>query len=72
MMGHVKDDFYVEDESLDEVQHAWDSGEPVLVIPSRLRRQLRERVGKLRRLLDADLRRSTDRAKARRPQSGQP
>jgi len=64
-MGHVKDDFYVEDESLDEVHRAWDSGKPVLVIPSRLRRQLRERVSKLRRLLGTDLRRSTDRAKTR-------
>ena len=41
MMGIVKDDFYVEDESPEDVQRAWDSGEPVLVIPSRLRCELR-------------------------------
>jgi hypothetical protein len=51
MMVHVKDDFYVEDEPLDEAQRAWDSGAPVLVIPSRLRRQLRRHAGKLRHIL---------------------
>ena len=49
-MEHVKDDFYVEDEPLDEVQRAWDSGAPVLVIPSRLRRQLRRQADKLRQI----------------------
>jgi hypothetical protein len=51
MMEHVKDDFYVDDESLDEVQRAWDAGTPVLVIPSRLRRQLRQQADKLSQLL---------------------
>ena len=50
-MEHVKDDFYVEDEPLDEVQRAWSSGAPVLVIPSRLRRQLRRQADKLRQIL---------------------
>jgi predicted DCC family thiol-disulfide oxidoreductase YuxK len=50
-MENVKDDFYVEDESLEEVQHAWRSGERVLVIPSPLRRQLHRQVIKLRRFL---------------------
>lgn len=62
-MGHVKDDFYVEDESLDEVQRSWDSGKPVLVIPSRLRRQLRERVGKPCRVLAQICAGALDRAK---------
>jgi uncharacterized LabA/DUF88 family protein len=52
MMEHVKDDFYVDDEPLDEVQRAWDTGAPVLVIPSRLRRQLRQQADKLTHLLD--------------------
>ena len=51
MMEHVKDDFYVDDEPLDEVQRAWNTGTPVLVIPSRLRRQLRQQADKLSRLL---------------------
>jgi hypothetical protein len=51
MMEHVKDDFYVDDESLDEVQRAWDAGTLVLVIPSRLRRQLRQQADKLSQLL---------------------
>ena len=50
-MEHVKDDFYVDDEPLDEVQRAWDTGAPVLVIPSRLRTQLRQQAGKLSQLL---------------------
>jgi hypothetical protein len=70
MMGRVKDDFYVEDQSLEEVQRAWDSGEPVLVIPSRLRRRLRQRIGQLRQLLGTDLHRNADHAKARRPKGG--
>ena len=49
-MEHVKDDFFVEDEPLDEIQRAWDSGAPVLVIPSRLRRQLRRQADKLRQI----------------------
>ena len=49
-MRDVKDDFYVEDEPLDEVQRAWDSGERVLVIPSRVRRRLRRQTDKLRQL----------------------
>jgi hypothetical protein len=55
MMEHVKDDFYVDDEPLDEVQRAWDSGAPVLVIPSRLRRQLRRHADKLRQILSHTL-----------------
>ena len=51
MMEHVKDDFYVDDEPLDEVQRAWNTGTPVLVIPSRLRRQLRQQADKLTHLL---------------------
>ena len=50
-MERVKDDFYVDDESLDEVQRVWDAGTPVLVIPSRLRRQLRQQADKLSQLL---------------------
>jgi hypothetical protein len=51
MMGSVKDDFSVEDEPLDEVRRAWDSGERVLVIPSSFRRRLRRHAGRLRQLL---------------------
>jgi hypothetical protein len=50
-MENVKDDFYVEDEPLEEIQHAWDSGERVLVIPSSLRRRLYRQASKLRRFL---------------------
>jgi hypothetical protein len=50
-MEDVKDDFYAEDEPLEEIQHAWDSGERVLVIPSPLRRRLHRQASKLRRLL---------------------
>lgn len=55
-MEHVKDDFYVEDEPVEDVQRAWDSGEPVLVIPSRMRRQARTAARMALALLD-DLRR---------------
>jgi hypothetical protein len=51
MMEHLKDDFYVDDEPLEEVHRAWDTGTPVLVIPSRLRRQLRQQADKLSQLL---------------------
>jgi hypothetical protein len=38
MMEGVKDDFYVEDEHVEDVRRAWDLRKPVLVIPSRMRR----------------------------------
>jgi hypothetical protein len=41
------DDFYVEDEPAEDVQRAWESGEPVLVIPYGLRRRFVRRVRKL-------------------------
>jgi predicted DCC family thiol-disulfide oxidoreductase YuxK len=50
-MENVKDDFYVEDEPVEEVQHAWRSGERVLVIPSPLRRQLHRQANRLRQFL---------------------
>ncbi len=66
-MGHVKDDFYVEDESPEEVQRSWESGAPVLVMPSRLRRQLHRQTDRLRRLLAADSRGRASRAGAKPP-----
>jgi len=63
-MEHVKDDFYVDDESFDDVQHSWDTGAPVLVIPSRLRRRLRQQADKLTQLLGRRMRTE------RRPQGG--
>lgn len=62
MMEGVKDDFYVEDEHVEGVQRAWDSGKPVLVIPSRMRHQVRSAARRGLALLD-DLRRGAgDRA----------
>jgi hypothetical protein len=60
MMEGVKDDFYVEDEHVEDVQRAWDAGKPVLVIPSRLRHQVRSAARRAVALLD-DLRRTAAR-----------
>jgi hypothetical protein len=60
MMDGVKDDFYVEDEHVEDVRRAWDSGKPVLVIPSRMRQQLRSAGRRALALLD-DLRRAAAR-----------
>jgi hypothetical protein len=54
-------DFYVEDESPEEIQRSLRSGAPVLVIPSRWRRDLRGRLGRLLKSLSDDLGRAAER-----------
>jgi hypothetical protein len=61
MMGSVASDFYVDDESDDEIREALRSGTPVLVIPSRWRRDLRLRLGKVLKNLSDDLGRAAER-----------
>jgi hypothetical protein len=50
-----------EDESDEELRHAWASGERVLVVPSRRRLQFRQSVSKLLRVVADDLERVADR-----------
>jgi hypothetical protein len=52
MMVGMKNDFYVEDEPLEDVQRAWKSGEPVLVITSDLRIRVRQAISKAKDMLD--------------------
>lgn len=47
----MRDDFYVDDETPEELRAAWRDGVPVLVVPSRLRRRLRGNLGTLLRAL---------------------
>lgn len=54
-------DFYVDDESPEEIRQSLKSGTPVLVIPSRWRRDLRVRLGKLLKDLSDDLGRAAER-----------
>ncbi len=61
MMNNVVNDFYVEDESPDEIRRSLKSGVPVIVIPSRLRRDMRVRLGKLLKDLSDDLGRAAER-----------
>jgi hypothetical protein len=58
MMASMKDHFYVEDEPLEDVRHAWKSGEPVLVITSRLRIRARAAAHMARDLADQGRRRA--------------
>jgi hypothetical protein len=61
MMGIMKDDYFEEDQPLEDVKRDWNSGDRVLVIPSELRRRLRHGVARLRDIMAADLRRAADR-----------
>jgi hypothetical protein len=61
MMGSVASDFYVDDESPDEIRQSLRLGTPVLVIPSRWRRDLRVRLGRLLKNLSDDLGRAAER-----------
>jgi len=38
MMEVVSKDFYLEDEPIEDVKHAWRTGQPVLVLPASFRR----------------------------------
>jgi hypothetical protein len=58
MMVSMKNHFYVEDEPPEDVQRAWKSGEPVLVISSRLRVRARTAAHLARDLLDQGRRRA--------------
>ena len=70
-MGAVKDEnFYVEDETPEELQRTWDSGAPVLVIPSRLRRNLRHVLAKLLQRLSDESARGAARLRSNGPASG--
>ena len=60
MMESVKDDFNVEDESPEELKRSLAAGQTVLVIPSRLRRQLRHQLSKARQLLAEELHRAAE------------
>jgi hypothetical protein len=44
IMDSVSSDFYVEDEPEQDAARAWKSGEPVIVVPSSLRRRLSRRL----------------------------
>jgi hypothetical protein len=61
MMADVKDEFYVEDETPEELQRSLDAAKTVLIIPSGLRRRLRQHSRRLRHTIAADLRRGADR-----------
>jgi hypothetical protein len=61
MMDSVANDFYVDDESPEEIRQSLRAGTPVLVIPSRWRRDLRGRLGKLLKDLSDDLGRAAER-----------
>ncbi len=60
MMDVVRDDFYVDDEPAADAQRAWESGETVLIIPSRFRRQLARLVRMLRDQVAKELRQAAD------------
>jgi len=67
-MKAVKDkDFYVEDETPEELERAWDSSAPVLVIPSRLRRNLRHILAELLQTLSDESARGAARLRADAP-----
>jgi hypothetical protein len=61
MMDSMTNDFYVDDESPEEIRQSLKSGAPVVVIPSRLRRDFRMRLGKLLKELSDDLGRAAER-----------
>lgn len=61
MIDNVGNDFFVDDESPEEIRRSLKSGTPVLVIPSRLRRDLRLRLGKALKGLSDDLGRAAER-----------
>lgn len=70
-MKTVKDkDFYVEDETPEELQRAWDSGTPVVVIPSRLGRNLRHLLAKLLQMLSDESARGAARLCSNAPAGG--
>ena len=60
-MDAVRDDFYVEDEPVEDVKRAWKSGEPVLVLPSRFRHRIHRLVRMLRDQIAEELRHAADR-----------
>ncbi len=60
-MECVMDDFFVEDESPEEIRQSLKSGTPVLVIPSRQRRQFRLQLGKVLQSMSENLGRAADR-----------
>jgi len=77
MMESVKDDFYVEDEPVEDVKRAWESGQPVLVITSGLRQRARHAADRLRGLIDDGRRRAAQiieppRQQTKPQRSGQP
>jgi hypothetical protein len=61
MMVSMSNDFFVEDESPEEIRRSLQSGTPVLVIPSRWRRVMRVRLGKILKDLSDDLGRAAER-----------
>lgn len=61
MVSVRDDDFYVEDESPEELKRSLSTGETVLVIPSRLRRQMRHLLSELLHFLSDDLDRAAKR-----------
>jgi len=61
MVSVIDNGFRFDDESDEELRRAWASGKRVLVVPSRLRLQFRQSVGKLLRVVADDLERVADR-----------
>lgn len=58
----VRNDFYVEDEPVEDVKRAWKTGQPVLVLPSRLRRRAAKWFRKFRAWAADELRHAAQRA----------
>jgi len=55
-MEVVRNDFYVDDDPVEDVKRAWNTGQPVLVVPSRLRRQAAKSWQRFRRWVADELR----------------
>jgi hypothetical protein len=54
-MENVRDDFYIEDETPEQLRESLRSGARVLVMPSSLRRSIRNRLSRMRQVLAHDL-----------------
>lgn len=59
-MVSVRDGFYVDDESDEELRRAWKSGRRVLVLPSSRRHEFRRKASRVLRLIAAGVGRAAD------------
>ena len=60
-MDSVRDDFYVDDEAPEELHDSLRSGTRVIVMPSSLRRNLRNRLSRMLRIMADDFGRAAER-----------